>query len=434
MTGSTEVRMNLTLLEDWGWKFENVDDSEGILQDIRRFIPELQRWPTASLEVSKRTLPFYRDYELVRIADYESSDRVLWGLYAPGDYWPLDDGFHTIRRVNRLEPLQPLSPETVTDYLLLLRAILSVDNKLPEMRQGGGGILIRTADGSQLKIERNGDLPAWSRNPARRRVRASPGVRKWTLLDDTSEEKKNVLDALRWTLNERSDEPGPLVRRADVHFYKKHRLYELLLNSANAFAFHQYYFLHNPERPIVRELNGKSQPIHETNEVEPPALASEGDASDYLRFFCWAIRAAEGPFVVVERFREIPWRQAPPEDQRRRILDNLKPISVGHSPAEGERQSSWEFAAAISYGRGFYRAELSLKANGLVEMTEDQLIEKELPVEDFPPGMLPFGGSMSREPVIYLDEHIIPPVMPGGLVSECSPNELIKRMEEDAKP
>ena len=54
---------------------------------------------------------------LIRIAEPDSSSRTLRGLYAPGDFWPLDQ--FGIEHVNRVSPLQ-LRRDTVDDLVDLV--------------------------------------------------------------------------------------------------------------------------------------------------------------------------------------------------------------------------------------------------------------------------------------------------------------------------
>ena len=65
-------------------------ESAAVVADVGRFIPDLQRWATSSTQVQRKLLSCYRDYAFVRISDSDASHRPLEGLYAPGDFWPLD--------------------------------------------------------------------------------------------------------------------------------------------------------------------------------------------------------------------------------------------------------------------------------------------------------------------------------------------------------
>lgn len=364
-------------------------ESAALVADVGRFIPDLQNW-TSSTHVRRKPLSCYRDYALVRIADGDARHRPLLGLYAPGDFWPLDRiGVET---VNKLSPLH-LTRETAGDYAVLFLGFptdgLTRDASTAPDR---AGFLVRQSDGRQLLIPLNGHLPiGMARVP---RVAAILGVKEWTTIAAESEEAQAVLQSLHWggSLHENMEF---LLRKANISFYREHGLFELLTRRKAAITFQQYYFLWHPKWTVVRPLYGESQPIHQANSEERPLLATETAVAEYLRFFCWATGADQGRFLPVERFRDIPWAKAPSDRDRQTVARQLKPIGVTAAAAQGEHDSAWDCSATVAYGRNVFKASFVVSGTGLVQMTDDQPLDGPLPITRLEPARLTADGFLA---------------------------------------
>jgi len=324
-----------------------------------------------------------------------------------------------------------LALETVNDYADLFlgwphaEGLTSHASAQPD----GDGFLVQRSDGRQLTVGASGQVNHSIGSPRVPRVEAILGVRKWTLVDATSEEMHGVLADLKWNVAEH-DEVELVVRRAAISFYREHALYEVLSRRKATMAFQQYYFLHHPGG-IVRPLDGKSQPIHETNNDERPTFAGDEDAADYLRFFCWATRADEGRFLIVERFRDIPWEKAIDKNDRQKVLRNLKPVSVAPAAANAGKGTTWSGSASVSYGRALFVALFSISPNGRVDMTDDTPVVGELPVREFQPGKLTIERTLTGhgEPETYLDTYPTASQQPNGSLVECRPEQFLKQIE-----
>ena len=189
-----------------------------------------------------------------------------------------------------------------------------------------------------------------------------------------------------------------------MSFYKKHKLYEVLNRQFTDTWYRQSYLLHQPGS--VLPLDGSSIPIHRVNSEETPLFASETpdeDVKDYLRFFSSAIRGEHGRFLIVERFRAIPWRKAPSEQESKITLKNLS-----LTKEKTEAGNTWKLVANVVYGNALFEAEFSVSTSGSVEMKSDKPIASQLSLLD--------PEAIETEPTTYLDQYLkkggLPSVVP----------------------
>src|ERR1017187_2318195 len=98
--------MNAFLLELSRWKRRKLSPRHAgsVALDVQRFIPTPDAPGTFTIELFKPPSQFYRDYKILSIARDGEGREPLWGLYAPGDFWPLDWSTKAIYHVNKLEP------------------------------------------------------------------------------------------------------------------------------------------------------------------------------------------------------------------------------------------------------------------------------------------------------------------------------------------
>ncbi len=117
-------------------------------------------------------------------------------------------------------------------------------------------------------------------------------------------------------------------------------------------------------------LDGASAPIHEANAAAGIALDA-GTVLPYLRFFCFFVRGAEGPFLVVEG----AGNPLVPEANRDRLRAAVVPPEI----LGRDRKGAWHVAAFVHYGDTLAAARFRLAPSGMVEMLDDDLLLRDLP-------------------------------------------------------
>ena len=132
------------------------------------------------------------------------------------------------------------------------------------------------------------------------------------------------------------------------------------------------YFL--ADQGELYRLDGTSPPIHEVNSKAPIKLTDD-NVLEYLRFFCFFVRGEDGPFLVVEDIddKNLPDRIS---DQTRDAIE--KAIRV--ASIEGKNDDDhWLCDAVVYYSNALFLANFSVHPTGMIEMTEDDPIETDLP-------------------------------------------------------
>ena len=165
-------------------------------------------------------------------------------------------------------------------------------------------------------------------------------------------------------------------RCGDLSFYGAHRLLELRLarldKQERAFVFH------GPEE--TRWLDGKSEPIHETNAAESLAL-SDATVHDYVRFFFAFVHSDSGPFVLIES-PTISLDDEPdhPEHDggRRNPIPRNHPTTRSHPEPGGtpddsddRRDGRWVIDCAVAFVDTFFLLTLAVAPNGQVDMEDE---------------------------------------------------------------
>jgi hypothetical protein len=95
-------------------------------------------------------------------------------------------------------------------------------------------------------------------------------------------------------------------------------------------------------------LTGESTPVHAVNDAERLQL-DEAQVPGYVRFFCFAIRGGDGPFVIVEE-----------------ALPGARPLTVRFEDDDGR----YRLTTRVAHGDQLWEAELSVSASGEVTMVE----------------------------------------------------------------
>jgi AAA+ superfamily predicted ATPase len=126
-----------------------------------------------------------------------------------------------------------------------------------------------------------------------------------------------------------------------------------------------YALWRDADEPLL--LDGTSAPIYVANDDESLQLTTEG-TPDYIRFFCFAVRADDEAFILYEE--PIENTEADPETKQA-----ARPLTPKGSDADGNRL----FEATVVYAGTAFRAVFSVPPNGAVTMVEDEPLAVTLP-------------------------------------------------------
>ena len=124
-------------------------------------------------------------------------------------------------------------------------------------------------------------------------------------------------------------------------------------------------------------INWSNEPIYALNLRAPIALR-KGNIADYIRFFFTYVRGKHGRFIISETVDDILWREDPPPAARKAISKMLLPIS----DIEPDEQGTFKTKATMMFRDSLFRADVEIKANGLVIISNEELLVEDMPVRD----------------------------------------------------
>ncbi|HYP09476.1 MAG TPA: hypothetical protein VER03_24845, partial [Bryobacteraceae bacterium] len=389
--------------DNFQWQLLQGEDATTLLEDFDGFLPEFwDRFDHSHLEIRKSVLSFYEDYVLIIVKQTTDPMRMAAALYAPGDVRPLGLGYAPVAEVNRLAPLR-LDENTAGDYALFWMwfaargiavplAPLEIKSAPSYFEVSGSAECDGTPATFRLQIDRAGKVTAGAEfsqpldsklpyvQPALEpllRVRSALGVRRW--LKPDSEELRGVLKSIdAWGELEGVIH---LVRRAEgLAFYEPYRLYELLQRDPEH-GFRRSHILCDRTTSKLKLLDGTSPNIHEINNElgesrSGAVFANEKEAEEYLRFFCWAVWGADGPFCNIRRFREVAWTEAP-EGAKQVAAEINDPSHWGYN---GFENNYYSFRSLLCYSNAIFKTEFRLDVSGMLEMLSDSPLLPALPI------------------------------------------------------
>lgn len=173
-------------------------------------------------------------------------------------------------------------------------------------------------------------------------------------------------------------------RVAPLPFYKHWRL--VVLSSidhqdATPTPLEDTYALWREGRPPVL-LDGTSAPVHEINANESLELA-ESDVADYIRWFCFAVRADDAPFIL---FEQLPPKVA---KKHKAAAKHVKPLAPRARDADGNVLCD----ASVIFSGSLFAAVFSVPTDGTMTMVDDDHL-----MADFPAALTPAVPTLGLGP------------------------------------
>ncbi len=134
----------------------------------------------------------------------------------------------------------------------------------------------------------------------------------------------------------------------------------------------EHYYL--TDQGSLFRLNGTSPPIHEVNSKAPVKL-NEGNAIEYLRFFCLFTHGDEGAFHVIESTKDLNFLGGLDESTCNAVDSLIHPAVLEGIDEKGQFLCN----ATIRYGSQIYRASFAMDSKrGIIEMLECEPIVVDL--------------------------------------------------------
>lgn len=235
-----------------------------------------------------------------------------------------------------------------------------------------------------------------------RRTRTALPIRQWHKLDERLPEplrrKLGRIDPETWhdALRERygvgrdDAAAAPILRVAEMSFYKTFCLLEVLEPRVDYYR-RTYALIRRDHGKIdIRPLNGESFVILTINAEDDKPLLDGAKIDDYLRFFCWAVQAQDGPFYLPHDIRELPFASGPTGNTLQtlrtlaspggsfsiREVDDDEAAKIGYPKTEMKRRRAY-----VVYSTGMFEAWFAITPTGQVTMVCDQQRAQNLSID-----------------------------------------------------
>lgn len=127
----------------------------------------------------------------------------------------------------------------------------------------------------------------------------------------------------------------------------------------------------------VAVLNWTNEPIYRLNERVPVKLGKD-NVADYLRFFFSSIRGRHGRFLIVESVDDVTWSEEPSAAARKAIGQMIAPVDVKGTDKDG----TFHLTCCIVFKNSLFRTDVHVKANGIVDLSNEELLIEDMPVQE----------------------------------------------------
>lgn len=124
----------------------------------------------------------------------------------------------------------------------------------------------------------------------------------------------------------------------------------------------------------IHGADGASAWIHDLNETRGVRLTDEEARLEYVRLFMNLVRNDDERFQLAESFQVMADRAEDAETLRALCIDHTAPPA----PAGFDEEGRWRFVATIAYGGALFVAVLALRPDGLLEMTDDEMLVEDV--------------------------------------------------------
>lgn len=124
-------------------------------------------------------------------------------------------------------------------------------------------------------------------------------------------------------------------------------------------------------------LNWSNEPIYSLN-LRVPIQLDKNNIADYIRFFFTYVRGKHGRFIISESVDDIHWKEDPPPAARKAIGKMLLPLGL----TEQDESGIFKTKATMMFRDSLFRADLEIKPNGLVIISNEELLVEDMPVRD----------------------------------------------------
>ncbi len=158
----------------------------------------------------------------------------------------------------------------------------------------------------------------------------------------------------------------------DIPFYKGYRLLDIADYAQNPPL--RRFVVASKKDEII--LNFTNVPIYGLNNDVPITL-NKDNVSDYVRFFFNYVRGRHGRFIITEGIDDIQWREDPAPSIRKAVGSKLELLEL-----QDENDDQYSLSATMMFKDSLFKAKINVSKDGLVSLSDEVLLEENIPVLD----------------------------------------------------
>ena len=167
------------------------------------------------------------------------------------------------------------------------------------------------------------------------------------------------------------------IRAASVSWYDEYKFYILQDHEQTR------YMMYKPGDAEL--LNWTNEIIYRVNDKAPIKLDRKNVIA-YAKFFFHYVRGQLGRFIIVEKPDDVAWLDNATPEEMQKVNDRLMPVTykgIG-------RDNRYLLTASVVFKNALFKTNIRVASDGLMELTDEELLLEDLNVPIDPPPPLEF--------------------------------------------
>lgn len=167
------------------------------------------------------------------------------------------------------------------------------------------------------------------------------------------------------------------IRVASLPWYDEYKFYVLQDHEQTR------YMLYKPGDAEL--LNWTNEILYRVNDKAPIRLDRK-NVIPYAKFFFHYVRGQLGRFIIVEKPDDVAWLDNASEEEMQKVNDRLMPVTykgIG-------RDNRYLLTASVVFKNALFKTNIRVAPDGLMELTDEELLLEDLNVPIDPPPPLEF--------------------------------------------
>lgn len=198
-------------------------------------------------------------------------------------------------------------------------------------------------------------------------------MKELTLTPLPPEKVKLLLEEVGTLLEAKGMDVSALeVRVAPLPWYDEYKFYVFQDNEQTR------HMLYKPGD--VEMMNWTNEIIYRVNDKAPVKLDRK-NVILYAKFFFHYVRGQLGRFIIVEKPDDVAWLENANEEEMQKVADRLMPVTykgIG-------RDNRYLLTSSVVFKNALFRTNIRVAQDGLMELTDEELLLEELNVPIDPP-------------------------------------------------